>query len=274
MSADHSRERIPGAPRYKKDKTLPVGTEPFWPNFLLKEWIVGSVFLVGFMIWVYFNPVDLTPRANPDDTNFIPVPDWYFLFLYQLLKYFPGHVEAVGTVAVPAVSFLALLLAPWLDIKKARVPGKRKIATVSMLITVIFMSYLTYEARQSYQQELDANPLAKQELNAPPSDDNGGSSNTSSSGGAGGGSASATAVVKKDDPAYKIFQSTCASCHGADLQGGFGPKLLGIGNKMNETQLLDFITKGYPGKMPAGGGLTDPNQIKQVAQWIAQQKQQ
>jgi menaquinol-cytochrome c reductase cytochrome b/c subunit len=263
MSADQSRERIPGVPRYKRDKTLPVGTEPFFPNFLLKEWIVGAVFLAGFMIWVIINPVDLTPRANPDDTNFIPVPDWYFLFLYQLLKYFPGHVEAVGTVAVPLVSFLALLLAPWLDRKKARVPGKRKVATVSMLVTVIFMIYLTYEANVSYHMELDANPLAKQELQASSSEDIGG-----------GGNEQAAAIVKPDDPAAKIFSQTCAGCHGADLKGGFGPKLLGIGNKMDEAKLVDFITKGSPGKMPAGGGLTDPNQIKQVAQWLAQQKQQ
>src|ERR1700732_3158330 len=114
MSADNSRERIPGVPRYKRDKSTPTGTEPFWPNFLLKEWIVGAVFLVAFMVWIYYNPVDLTARANPDDTSFIPIPDWYFLFLYQLLKYFPGSVLAVGTVAVPAVATMALMLVPWM----------------------------------------------------------------------------------------------------------------------------------------------------------------
>ncbi|UOF89703.1 c-type cytochrome [Fodinisporobacter ferrooxydans] len=265
MSADNSRERIPGVPRFKRDKTLPLGTEPFFPNFLLKEWIMGAVVLAGFIIWVIYNPVDLTPRANPDDSNFIPVPDWYFLFLYQLLKYFPGSVEVVGTVAVPLVSFLALLLVPWLDIKKNRRPGKR-LATLSMVVAVVFMIWLTREAQVAYHMELAANPQALAELTAGASKDTGGSGGSS-------GKAAAGALVNTNDPGAKIFGQTCAGCHGADLKGAVGPKLLGIGKKFDEAKLEAIIKKGFPPNMPAGGTLTDPNQIKQVAHWLSQQKQ-
>ena len=54
----------------KKIKNKPIGTEPFFPNFLLKEWIVGALFLVAFMLWIVFNPVELTDVANPSDSSY------------------------------------------------------------------------------------------------------------------------------------------------------------------------------------------------------------
>ncbi len=69
--------------------------------------------------------------ADPNNTNFIPIPDWYFLFLYQLLKFewAGGPFIVIGTVVIPGIAFTALLLAPWLDRSKERRPLKRPIAT-------------------------------------------------------------------------------------------------------------------------------------------------
>ncbi|MFL6558128.1 MAG: cytochrome C oxidase Cbb3, partial [Bacillus sp. (in: firmicutes)] len=65
----------------------PGKTEAFWPNFLLKEWMIGAVFRVGFLCLTVAHPAPLERIADPTDTGYIPLPDWYFLFLYQLLKY-------------------------------------------------------------------------------------------------------------------------------------------------------------------------------------------
>src|SRR5699024_11992953 len=65
----------------------PGSTEAFWPNFLLKEWLVGSVFLIGFLCVTIADPAPLEGLADPTDAAYVPLPDWYFLFLYQLLKY-------------------------------------------------------------------------------------------------------------------------------------------------------------------------------------------
>ncbi|BCJ85413.1 menaquinol-cytochrome c reductase cytochrome b/c subunit [Effusibacillus dendaii] len=248
--ADHSgKERIPGVPRYRRPKDMPTsGTEPFFPNFLLKEWIVGSVILVAFILWIIFNPVELTAVADPADTSFIPVPDWYFLFLYQLLKYIPGEIIWLGTVVIPGIAFTLLLLAPWLDRRKARHPMKRPIATWGMVIAMVFMGWLTYEARMQHEEALAKNPPKPA---APQVKD--------------------TAIVDPNDPGAKIFAQNCAACHGAELKGQVGPSLLGVGNKYTAEQIQGIIKSGKPPIMPAN--VVQGDDAVKVAQWLAKQKQ-
>jgi menaquinol-cytochrome c reductase cytochrome b/c subunit len=247
--ADHSnKERIPGVPRYRKPKGLKIdGTEPFFPNFLLKEWIVGSVFLVAFIMWILFNPVDLEAVADPQDTSFIPVPDWYFLFLYQLLKYVPGQVVWLGTVVVPGLAVALLLLVPWIDRSKTRHPFKRLIPTGAMILSLIFMAWLTYEADEQHKHALAKNPPKPK---APAVKD--------------------TAIVAPSDPGAKIFSQSCATCHGAELKGQVGPSLLGVGNKLKPEQIEEIITKGR-GAMPPG--IVQGDDTKKVAEWLGKQQQ-
>ena len=81
-----------------------------------------------------------------------------------------------------------------------------------------------------------------------------------------------TKVMDVSATGYTIFENNCSGCHGQNLEGGFGPKLLGIGNVAKAAQLQAFITTGK-GSMPAGGGLTDPKQIATVAAFLAKQTQ-
>nr|WP_276719024.1 cytochrome c [Kyrpidia tusciae] len=96
---------------------------------------------------------------------------------------------------------------------------------------------------------------------------------TASGSESGGGSG----PVDTSDPGAQIFSQSCASCHGANLEGQTGPKLLGIGGKMNEAQLVEYINNpkpvaGYPSIMPPKGGLQSEDEVKQVAAWLAKQK--
>lgn len=252
MAHEHFRTRIPGTPRFKeKDKNKPVGTEPFFPNFLLKEWIVGSLFLVAFIIWIIFNPVELSDVANPADSSYTPMPDWYFYFLYQLLKYFPGNVVWLGSVVLPGIAATLLALAPWLDNSKVRHPFKRPVATTAMMVSLLLMIWMTYEAHVQHEEHLAAQPK-KQSTADMPAD---------------------TTIVDANDPGAKIFATSCAGCHGADLKGQIGPFLVGVGNKMDEAKLVDTITKGFPPNMPPKGGLSKDEDVKAVAAWLAKQKQ-
>ena len=81
-SLHNRKQNIP-----KDYSEYPGKTEAFWPDFLLKEWMVGAVFLIGYLILTVAHPSPLEGPADPTDTGYIPLPDWYFLFLYQLLKY-------------------------------------------------------------------------------------------------------------------------------------------------------------------------------------------
>lgn len=245
--ADHSsKERIPGVPRYRKPKDMPHdGTEPFFPNFLLKEWIVGAIFLVAFIVWIIYNPVHLEERADPSATGFIPVPDWYFLFLYQLLKYIPGQLIWLGTVVIPGLAMTLLALVPWLDRRKARHPYKRVIPTTAMVLSMIFMGWLTYEATEQHHEA-----VAKQPPKSTVKD---------------------TKLVDAEDAGAKVFQANCATCHGADLKGKVGPALLGAGNHLDAKAIEDIIANGKGGKMPPN--VVQGDDAKKVAEWVAKQKQ-
>ncbi|MGH7275060.1 MAG: cytochrome bc complex cytochrome b subunit, partial [Nitrospiria bacterium] len=59
--------------------------------------------------------VPLADRANPSDVSFMPLPEWYFLFYYQLLRYFHGPWEIIGTLVLPFLFYALLFLLPFLD---------------------------------------------------------------------------------------------------------------------------------------------------------------
>ena len=109
IKANH---RMPNVP--KDYSEYPGKTEAFWPNFLLKEWMVGAVFLIAYLILTVAHPSPLEGPADPTRA-YIPLPDWYFLFLYQLLKYTyaSGPYNVIGTVVIPGLAFGALLLMPF-----------------------------------------------------------------------------------------------------------------------------------------------------------------
>lgn len=250
-------ERIPGTPRYRHHHLKNPGTEPFWPNFLLKEWIAGSVFLLAFVLWIVFNPVSLGPKANPNDTSFIPVPDWYFLFLYQILKYYPGSSEVFGTVLVPMVASLMLIAVPWLDTNKERHPYRRPLATLGMVLTTFLVIWLTNEAAVQHRAEIASAsgqaPLAAGLVSLPKIP------------------ASQIHLVDTSMAGYKIFENTCAGCHGQSGEGGFGPPIYAIGAHWDEAKLFAFVKTGM-GNMPARGGLSSDAQVKLVVQWLSKQK--
>ena len=65
------------------------------------------------MAWRGMPPLE--GPADPTDANYIPRPEWYFLGLFQLLKYFPGKWEVVGAIVLPGVVAALLALLPWID---------------------------------------------------------------------------------------------------------------------------------------------------------------
>lgn len=129
--------------RYQEEKERGV---KFFPDIIYKDTIVAfSVFilLVGLAAFV---GVSQEPPADPSDTSYIPRPEWYFLFLFELLKYFPGQIEFVGTVLIPGAAILALLLLPFLDRRIKRHPLNRPLATAVMTAIVVLMAGLTLQA--------------------------------------------------------------------------------------------------------------------------------
>lgn len=99
---------------------------PFYPYQAARDTVVVCVVLAALVGLAVRGMPALEGPADPSDGSFIPRPEWYFLGLFELLKYFPGRWEVVGAMVVPglAVAFLALL--PWIDRGPERHPSRRK----------------------------------------------------------------------------------------------------------------------------------------------------
>lgn len=260
----------------------PGKSEAFIPNFLLKEWMVGVVVLVGMLVLVMSDPAPLGYPADPKNTQFIPMPDWYFLFMYQLLKYpyTSGNYVVFGAVIVPGLLFGGLMLAPFLDTGKERRFYRRPIAASLMLLSLVACSYLTYTSWAHYQVELKEKNIVpehikrEEELHA--------NKGAAAGGGASKDTKKAPAIVAADDPGAEIYKkATCLACHQAGLKGmpsSGVPALLGVGDKHSKDEILGIIKngRGNMGKQYQANldkGLTDAD-IDKLADWLSRQKAQ
>lgn len=226
--------RFVGDSRISADKTstvpkdyseYPGRTEAFWPNFLLKEWLVGSVFLIGFLSVTIAKPAPLEGVADPTNASYLPLPDWYFLFLYELLKYdfASGPYILFGILILPGIAFGALLLAPFLDNGPGRRPPKRPIAVAMMLLALASVIWLTYESAAPVdweQKAADNKPIPPSEM----------------------------VEIDTDHPGYAVYENSCLGCHGDSLEGGAsGPSLMGL--ELGADEIATISVEGI-GDMP------------------------
>ena len=84
--------------------------------------------------------VPLERVADPTDTSYIPRPEWYFLFLFQMLKVFEGPLEVVGTVVLPTLAILALILTPFIDRSKLVKVRQRTLAFGIVVLCLLYTS--------------------------------------------------------------------------------------------------------------------------------------
>ncbi|WP_027963364.1 menaquinol-cytochrome c reductase cytochrome b/c subunit [Halalkalibacillus halophilus] len=228
----------------KDYSAFPGRTEAFWPNFLLKEWLVGAVFLIGFLCLVAAAPSPLEQQADPNNAAYIPLPDWYFLFLYELLKYEFASADyiVIGTVGIPGLAFGALLLAPFLDTGPGRKPSKRPIATGMMLLGVMATIWLTYESVVAADWE------AREEY-----------------------SVENVVEVEVDEghPGYEVYMDNCMSCHGDAMQGAptLGPDLANL--PYDEDQIKEIAVEGIE-DMPAGIFDGSDEELDELANFIVE----
>ncbi|MBI1895475.1 MAG: cytochrome b N-terminal domain-containing protein [Acidobacteria bacterium] len=118
----------------------------FYPEQVFRDTIaIFFTFAVLFTLAVSAR-VPLDRLADPTDTSYIPRPDWYFLFLFQLLKFFEGPLEVVGSVVLPGLAVLALILAPFLDRGVVRRVRERTLALGVLALAAIGWGGLTAAA--------------------------------------------------------------------------------------------------------------------------------
>src|SRR5213075_3504883 len=94
---------------------------------------------------------ELGPKANPTTTTYVPRPDWYFFFLFEVLRVMKNvpKFTPMATIGVPTICMILLFLLPFYDRNPERRPERRPIATMAGIFTIAAMGYLTYLGAQA-----------------------------------------------------------------------------------------------------------------------------
>jgi mono/diheme cytochrome c family protein len=150
--------------RYKED--VKRDGKPFYPYALFHDTVMSLVVvcvIVGLaFIWHYTSLLgpSLTARADPGTTSFVPRPDWYFYFLFYLLRIFKWPDSVIlGTVGIPTIALILLLAVPFIDLRRERRLLRRPVAIVAAVLVALSMGVLTYKgatAKEALGAELEA----------------------------------------------------------------------------------------------------------------------
>lgn len=161
----------------------------FYPDIIYKDLLISFALFVVIVMLAIFLGVANEPKADPSDSAYIPRPEWYFLFLFEMLKFFPGKIEWLGTFVIPSAAILILFLLPFLDRSAKRHASKRKLSIAVMGLVVLAMVGLTIRAVATTPPQEEPETLAA--------------------------SLSESILAGQD-----LYAVECAECHGPDGDGG------------------------------------------------------
>ncbi|MEX0850180.1 MAG: c-type cytochrome [Gaiellaceae bacterium] len=156
MARDLGEQNREWYARYKDD--VKKEGKAFFPRAMLHDTVMALVVvlvIIGLTIIWYYDADGTEPGilgpwytdpAEPGTTDFVPRPDWYFYFLFYLLRIFEWpETVVIATVGIPTVLLVLLLGLPFYDRRRERRPSRRPVAMVAAVLTVLSMGVLTYK---------------------------------------------------------------------------------------------------------------------------------
>jgi menaquinol-cytochrome c reductase cytochrome b/c subunit len=273
VASDRVVERRRVFQQYKED--VKERGKPFYPYAMFHDTVMSLVVvavIIGLaIVWKYTTPGNhhttaagwlgklYDKPADPGTINFVPRPDWYFYFLFYLLRVFkwPNSV-LLGTIGIPTIALVLLLAIPFIDVRPERRLLRRPVAIVASILVVISMGVLTYKGATA-KEALGSELLAK----VPSWANKEGFANNP------------TAVA-----GAKLFAvSGCLNCHTYNGVGGSqlgapnltaeGAKNKGIAFQIAHLKCPSCVNSGSP--MPSFAGLGDVN-LKELATFLEASK--
>ena len=109
----------------------------FFPCHAIKDTLVVAAVFAALVTFAIGFPAHLDEIANPADSAYVPRPEWYFLSLFELLKYFPGPFEPVATLVIPGLVVGFLFALPFLDRGPSRNPFSRGRVPFTLVMSAI-----------------------------------------------------------------------------------------------------------------------------------------
>jgi menaquinol-cytochrome c reductase cytochrome b/c subunit len=120
--------------------------KPFFPYALMKDSLMACLVLAVIIVMAILLGAELGPKADPTTTSYVPRPEWYFFFLFELLRIIkPPAVVFIATIGIPTVCLVLLILLPFIDRGPERNPLRRPIAMTAAITVFGAMAYLTIE---------------------------------------------------------------------------------------------------------------------------------
>ncbi|MDX6666594.1 MAG: menaquinol-cytochrome c reductase cytochrome b/c subunit [Solirubrobacteraceae bacterium] len=120
--------------------------KPFFPYAVAKDSLMAVVVMLVIILLSLTLGAELGPKADPTTTTYVPRPEWYFFFLFEVLRIIkPPELVPLATIGVPTIAMILLFLLPFYDRGPERRPERRPIATTAGILTIAAMAFLTYE---------------------------------------------------------------------------------------------------------------------------------
>jgi menaquinol-cytochrome c reductase cytochrome b/c subunit len=210
--------------------------KPFFPYAVLKDSAMALIVALVAAAMAIILGAELGPKADPTTTTYVPRPEWYFFWPFELLRVIkPAELVPVATVGIPTLCMVLLLLLPFYDRGPERRPERRPIAMTAGILTIVAMAYLTF---------LGANAGSPTEIEQP--------------------------VAPQFEEGKEVAaQSGCLACHIFEENGndGPGPELTEIGRRLPREAIVRSLQVG-PGIMPSYSNLP-PEKLNKLADFLA-----
>ena len=213
--------------------------KPFFPYAVAKDAAMACIVMVVIIVLAIVLGAELGPKADPTTTTYVPRPEWYFFFLFELLRVIkPAELTPLATIGLPTLALILLLLLPFYDRGPERRPERRPVATTAGILTILAMGYLTY---------LGANAGSPNSIDL---------------------------AVPKQFEAGKLVaaQSGCLACHkfGDNGNDGPGPNLTKIGARLPKEAIARTL-RNPTSPMPPYGNLP-PAKFNALVNFLASVK--
>jgi quinol---cytochrome c reductase cytochrome c subunit, bacillus type len=192
--------------------TLKSQGKPFFPYAVAKDGAMAVVVMAVIITMSLVLGAELGSKANPTTTTYVPRPEWYFFFLFELLRVIkPTSLVDLATIGVPTLCMVLLFLLPFYDRGPERRPERRPIATTTGIFVIAAMAFLTYQGANA------GSPTAI-EMTTPAAVVHAGGKR----------------LTEYEAGAKVVAQTGCLACHkiGENGNAGPGPNLSNIGSRL------------------------------------------
>ena len=222
--------------------------KPFFPYAVAKDSLMAVIVMIVIMLLSLLFGAELGPKVNPTSTTYVPRPDWYFFFLFEVLRVMKNvpKFTPLGTIGVPTLCMIALFLLPLYDRSPERLITRRPIALAAGLATIACIAFLTYSGANTGSPNSVSLPV-------PP-----------------GLTASQRSTFLAGE--IVVGESGCEGCHeiGQNGNNGPGPPLTNEGSKRSAAAIAQTL-QNPTAPMPSFAGLakTSPKKFADLVTFLS-----